>query len=118
MANHPRKPSETKQPKLSPVVQMVVDLLTKAREHTMKSGFKVEGHQTVTQKGIPPVIVMYAAYPNGDYLCWFNDGLKFKMFALVNEKLREVMECAAGDLGKILTRVKELETKLGKDRDE
>ena len=82
----------------------------------MSASFKCTGQQTVEEKGKPPTIVFYAAYPNGDYLCWFNDGMKFKMFALVNENLREIMECAAGDLAKVIEKVKELEKKIGKSK--
>lgn len=64
--------------------------------------------------GRVPVIVMYGSYPNGDYMCWFNDGENFKMFALVNENFKTVLDCPNSNLAEL----QEALTKIEKDLDE
>lgn len=60
-------------------------------------------------------MIMYASYPNGDYLTWFNDGVKFRLYALVNEKLRHIMEDEATEEGvaRIIEKANELKNQLG-----
>lgn len=94
--------------------EMVISLLRTVRGYTTKSHAKCIGQCTIERVKQPPTVVMYASYPNGDYLCWFNDGLKFHLYALVNEKFKHIFSCDSCDIGKLLKKAKSLEDLLGK----
>lgn len=100
--------------KLPPVHEMVIEMLRTFRRYTSASKCRCTGQCTIERKKAAPTVVMYSSYPNGDYLCWFNDGTGFTMYSLVNETLTHVMTCSAADLPMMIAEAKKLEPKLGK----
>lgn len=107
---HKRIPKD----KLPEAHEMVIELLRTVRAYTKASHAKCIGQCTIERVKQPPTVVMYASYPNGDYLCWFNDGTKFQLYALVNEKFKHVFTCDPCDLPKLIEKAQDLEGGLGK----
>ena len=72
--------------------KVIVDLLRLIAQSTKEHGTRIQGQCTIEIPDRPPVICMYASYPSGDFMCWFNDGCKFKMFSLVNGNLEALLD--------------------------
>lgn len=100
--------------KLPPAHQMVIEMLITFRKYTTATKARCTGQCTIERKKSPPTVVMYSSYPNGDYLCWFNDGTGFTMYSLVNEKFTHVLTCNADQLPMLIAEAQKLEPKLGK----
>lgn len=113
MPKKSRIPNSSKLKDLPPAHEMVIEMLRTFRKYTTTSKARCTGQCTVERKDGPPTVVMYSSYPNGDYLCWFNDGTGFVMYALVNENLKHVISCNADDLPKLVAEAQKLEPKLG-----
>jgi hypothetical protein len=92
---------------------MVIEMLRTFRGYTTKSKCTCTGQCTIERAEGVPLVVMYASYPNGDYLCWFNDNTGFTMYSLVNEKFQHVLSCTAEELPMLIEAANELKPKLG-----
>lgn len=114
MPKKSRIPTSNKPKDLPPAHEMVVEMLQTFRKYTTASKSRCTGQCTIERKAGPPTVVMYSSYPNGDYLCWFNDGTGFTMYSLVNENLTHVLTCQANELPLLIEEAKKLEPKLGK----
>lgn len=114
MPRIPRKSKKASEPTLPPSADLVIKVMKAIRGYSIEYKSKVMGQCTIDRRGETPTVVMYATYPNGDYLCWFNDNVKFQLYALVNEKFKHVMEVEACDLPKLIEAAGKLEPDLGK----
>jgi hypothetical protein len=110
----PNKPRKT-EPKLPEASEMVLRVMKALKGYSFEHQSKITGQCTIERRGDVPLVVMYATYPNGDYLCWFNDGSVFKLYSLVNEKFQHVMESKACDLPALIEAAAKLEPSLGKE---
>lgn len=100
-------------PELPEAHQMVIELLRTVGEYSKVSNCKCVGNVSVERGTKPPTVIMYATFPNGDYLTWFNDGTGFNLYSLVNEKLKHIFKCKADELPQLIEKANELRDQLG-----
>ena len=91
---------------------VIVELLRTIAAHTKEHGTRIQGQCCIEMPQRIPVVCMYASYPNGDYMCWFNDGQFFKMYALVNEEFKTVLEVPNTDFGSLQDALIEIQRQL------
>jgi hypothetical protein len=113
MSKNTRIPNPEKN--LPPAHEMVIEMLRTFRGYTTKSKCTCTGQCTIERgENTLPLVVMYASYPNGDYLCWFNDNTGFTMYSLVNEKFKHIMSCKPEELPLMIAEANKLKDNLGK----
>lgn len=92
MKNRVHHQPKTPKPKpIKPHHKIVLDLIDVLKRWAIQSDQQATGQATLQKEGHTPVVVAYAAYPNGDYLAWFNDDGKFTVYSLVNEKFIKII---------------------------
>jgi hypothetical protein len=106
-----------KQPKptseLPAAHEMVIALLKIVGGYSKTSNCQCTGNCSVERPNKPPTVIMYATFPNGDYLTWFNDGTHFNLYSLVNENLKHIFKCPPDQLPKLIEKANELRDQLG-----
>lgn len=91
---------------------VIFEMLTLIAEHTKKHGTRIQGQCAIEIPKRVPVVAMYASYPSGDYLCWFNDGADFKMYALVNEKFQTVLNVPNTQMDELQAALTEIQKEM------
>lgn len=62
------------------------------------------------------MIVMYATYGNGDWLCWFADAGKMHLYILVNDSIKHIKSVLTSDVAILQQAIDEWKPKLGKKK--
>lgn len=94
-------------------LRLVSDLLIAISKYSKAAKREVTGNSVIERaEKETPMIVMWAAYPNGNFLCWFADEGKMHLYTMQEGKLKKVISVLVTEMGKLQDAINKVTPKL------
>lgn len=97
---------------------LVSDLLKAISTYSKKAKRTVTGNAVVERESddgkTPPMVVMYATYSSGNYMCWFADEGKMHLYSMVDGKLTRNASVLVSDMPKLQDAIDKVRKKIEK----
>lgn len=93
-------------------LRLVSDLLIAISKYSNKAKLSVTGNSVIERGQDTPMVVMWAAYPNGNFLCWFANEGKMHLYTMKEGKLRKIISTLVSEMGKLQEKINQVTPKL------
>lgn len=101
---------------LNPTETLAYDLLNSISSFAINGQAEITGTCVVERVNQEPVVLAYSAYPNGDYMIWYNDHGNFRLYAIVNESMKHIATIPASDAKALQDKINEFKGQIGKSK--
>lgn len=109
----PEQPNDTNE-----IETLTKNYLQATIEICTESKLLIRGTLVIEDGENPPLPLTFKAFPNGDWIAWLFKDNEFKLFALVNNKIKHVISVPADKVHELEQAINEIEKEIGKEENE